>query len=1083
APEIFSGGSLDGRTDLYSLGIILYQVTTSQLPFPSKDPVRVVAGHLGEEPTAPRDINPGIPYELNDLILDLLDKLPEGRPKNALEVKHRISKLNQRNLGAEEERLCSSCIYSGELIGREEELAKLEQGLKQSIDTQGRVFMLEGKMGIGKTALLDMLKLKAQFEGMPFLKTRCLENSLVPYKPIKEILYGLLPYLKNKYDFLLKEYNYPLSLLLPELVNPEKQGIDLSKKGKEDFYKETVDFLIKASSLVPFAICIDDLHMCGEETLDVLEKLVDNIQRSKILLCCFMSPRRAGRGTYDPLTRFKPLMGKIELLKLRPLSLDETKRFLSSRFPRPPDKEMVSLLYTRTKGNPFILTEWLKLLLENRIIRLEQGDIKYDLESLKEIKLSCSPKEIILKNLDRYEKKLREILHLCIFMGGRIGVEELVSLTAYAREDIERALTILSTDQWMTKTVGFEEGSCYYELIHQDIPRVLADAYSLQEKEALHQRVAKYLNKKSPKKPYPPVEMTAYHFTQSGDHEKGFEHSLQAADRMRKVFAYQKASYWLKNAYGLIRKFSTRKQRLEKQWEVAIRCGDLCRDSGQEKGALRDYHTALRSAQLLKDKEKIAEALQRISSIYDSQKDIQNAFSFLKRSLEIYQELKDKFKVAETCERIGGHFYQNCQYRKAGMYYRKSLIIYESLNRPKEIAGILNSLGVAYILQGKFLEAKEHLRRFIDIAQKIDDKEMCSKGLNNLAVVCFSTGRYSEGIEYVLASLRINEEINNQEFILFNLVNLGSKFTSVGRFREAISYTMRCLELARQVSCSQFKIVDALLVLGESNSELGNYSQALKYLQEALESAEQINVRRYNALVSLGLTGVYIKINQLEKAEELLASAEKTTKDIQDKNHLIFLYEIAGLLNLKKGRFNEAIGYLNKAKQLIQQVGTRDENILVNLLFCEIYFESGELDKANKTLRQTQSILEKSENKRYEPQYYLSLAKKEWWGGKLDQALRYFEVSLAKAEKQEIPELIWRIHHQIGKLSLSMNNLERAYKELRAAQKIIKELSAKIGNENMKKGYLEDKEKIELLSDIRSVVELMMGEKVVQSLG
>ncbi|MCJ7507586.1 MAG: serine/threonine protein kinase, partial [candidate division Zixibacteria bacterium] len=46
APEIFSGGSLDGRTDLYSLGIILYQVTTSQLPFPSKDPVRVVAGHL-----------------------------------------------------------------------------------------------------------------------------------------------------------------------------------------------------------------------------------------------------------------------------------------------------------------------------------------------------------------------------------------------------------------------------------------------------------------------------------------------------------------------------------------------------------------------------------------------------------------------------------------------------------------------------------------------------------------------------------------------------------------------------------------------------------------------------------------------------------------------------------------------------------------------------------------------------------------------------------------------------------------------------------------------------------------------------
>lgn len=167
---------------------------------------------------------------------------------------------------------------------------------------------------------------------------------------------------------------------------------------------------------------------------------------------------------------------------------------------------------------------------------------------------------------------------------------------------------------------------------------------------------------------------------------------------------------------------------------------------------------------------------------------------------------------------------------------------------------------------------------------------------------------------------------------------------------------------------------------------------------------------------------------------------------------------------------------MNKAKQLIQQVGTKDENILVNLFFCEIYFELGELKKISQILSQTQSLLEKSENKRYEPQYYLNLARKEWWEGGLDQTLKYLEVSLTKAEKQETPELIWRIHHQIGKLSLSMNNLERAYKELKSAQNIIKELSTKIGNENMKERYLEDKEKIELLSDIKSVVELMMGE-------
>ena len=93
------------------------------------------------------------------------------------------------------------------------------------------------------------------------------------------------------------------------------------------------------------------------------------------------------------------------------------------------------------------------------------------------------------------------------------------------------------------------------------------------------------------------------------------------------------------------------------------------------------------------------------------------------------------------------------------------------------------------------------------------------------------------------------------------------------------------------------------------------------------------------------------------------------------------------------------------------------------------------------------------------------------------------EISLAKAEKQETPELIWRIHHDIGKLSLSMNSLERAYKELEIAQGIIKELSRSIQDDTLKESYLKDKNKLELLSDIRSVVELMTGEKTVLSTG
>ncbi|HEX9917352.1 MAG TPA: tetratricopeptide repeat protein, partial [candidate division Zixibacteria bacterium] len=1082
--EIFSGGSLDGRTDLYSLGVILYQVTTSQLPFPSKDPVRVVAGHLGEEPTPPRDLNPTIPYELDDLILDLLDKLPEGRPRNALEVKERISKLSQRNLGTKEDGLYSSYIYSGELIGREKELARLEQSARESIHAQGKVVLLQGEAGIGKSTLLRRLKMSVQFEGIPFLMAGCSHKDLAPYQPIRQILYEFFPYLKNKHDFLLQKYSHPLSLLVPELLSPVKESVDLGKKGREDFCREIVDFLIEASLVVPLTICIDDLDMCGEESFVVLENLANSIHRSKIFLCCSFPIGCKRKDIGHLLKKIKCSCGEGAHLELNPFSAKDIKEFISSRLLRAPSGEVTSLLHDHTKGSPFALTEWLKFLLENKVIQLRPDNAKYDLESLKEIKPPCSEKDIILKNLDRHGREALELLHLCILSGGGANMEQLSLLAGRSKEELEYPLFILSEDHLMRRAVKSGERGFCYRLVHPFIERFLPDVFSHQDRKALHQRIALYLDKSSSRESYPPIENMAYHYFQGGDHQKGFEYCIKTADKMQRLYAFEKTLYWLENAQRLAKKFTGRKERLKREQLLAMKRGDSYRDMKENDKSLENYRKALKLSQSLQDKERIAEVYSKISVIYESQNNIPKALFCLRKGLKIYQSLNNKLKMAEIYESVA---YLVCikefQYGKSLEYYRKSLRLYRLLSDHKGEARCLNKLGVTYTYQGEFSKSKECLKQFLEIAEKIGDKEMCSQGLNNLAIICFCTDKYSEGIEYLLAALRINEEIDRKEGILFNLANLGDKFCRVGKFKQAISYSLRCLDLARQVNSPKFRKGTALLSLGLSNFELGNYDQAIRYLEESLESAEQADDKHLRLKISMELAGFYLNMNQLEKTEELLASAEEILKDVQDKHDLIFFYEKMGWLNLKKEKSEQAEEYLNKAKQLVQQVGIRDENILVNLLLCDAYFESGELKKVSQTLSQTQSLLGKSENKRYEPQYYLNLAKKEWWDGRLDQALRYLEISLTKAEKQETPETIWRIHHQLGKLSLSMNNLERAYKEFRAAQNIIKELSTKVGNENMKKRYFEDKEKIELLSDIRSVVELMMGEKVVHSLG
>jgi tRNA A-37 threonylcarbamoyl transferase component Bud32 len=88
-------GHLDHRADLFSLGCVLYRMTTGQAPFPGKTPLQVLAGVMRDDPRPPREINPKTPLALSDLILRLLDKDPARRPASAREVIQALQSLEQ----------------------------------------------------------------------------------------------------------------------------------------------------------------------------------------------------------------------------------------------------------------------------------------------------------------------------------------------------------------------------------------------------------------------------------------------------------------------------------------------------------------------------------------------------------------------------------------------------------------------------------------------------------------------------------------------------------------------------------------------------------------------------------------------------------------------------------------------------------------------------------------------------------------------------------------------------------------------------------------------------------------------------
>jgi len=160
APEVIKGEAVDHRADLYSLGMVMYELYTGQLPFQVHNLVELLNKQISEEVPPPQEIAPAIPGILNDLILALLVKNPANRPANAFEVKRTLEALlrSQETPTTPPAKVSKPVAASNHnlpaqassFIGRQDDLSQIHKCLQ---DAARRLITLVGPGGIGKTRL------------------------------------------------------------------------------------------------------------------------------------------------------------------------------------------------------------------------------------------------------------------------------------------------------------------------------------------------------------------------------------------------------------------------------------------------------------------------------------------------------------------------------------------------------------------------------------------------------------------------------------------------------------------------------------------------------------------------------------------------------------------------------------------------------------------------------------------------------------------------------------------------------------------------------------------------------------------
>jgi len=1075
APEMFSEKPLDGRTDLYSLGVILYELVTSKLPFSFDDPVKIISAHLQQKPPPPSELNHNLPPFLNEFIMKLLEKSPADRPNNATQAKEMITaelrddfrKAHGPDFSQKKSLLAH--IYSGPMVGRDMELSRLEDDLRRAVSSQGSCLFLSGEQGVGKTFLLNHLKIKCQLQGIILVDTNCLENQTPAYQPLIDIFHKLEPYVENRCgDHIVAN--------LREIFKWSRRDALASPQDQTSFHLRITDLLVEVSQIFPFVMVIENLQWADFLTLQFLKHFQRQKDKSKIFLCCSLREEKLKENI--PLGSLIDLCLKGEdtkYVELNRFELPQTKNLISSKFTNqkfPP--LFFAYLHERTSGNPFFIIEALKYLVEKGIIFLRDSVWITDTERLKESAVPDSIEAVLLENLERYDEKTLDFLNMVAVIGKKFTLPLLRGLNLFDEKTLSEILSFLTQDQLLKRNEESVGAKIYYQFANQSLQSLLYQRLDEEKRIRWHKKVGELLEKISSKEEEESVFEIAHHYLEGEELEKAYQYALLSAEKMEGRFANDEVLRYLENATEVALKFSDTKEATKKQVAALMKRADFCKKVGELNQAERDYLTILELSKGFPDLKMLAQTYNGLGETYRLKHDYKRGISCLKKAMQIHQKLDDPHQLADTLSYMGLLYWIDSQYKEALESFHQALEIDRRLGNKSSMASTLNNMGLVFWSQHQYLQALRYFTDSLSLYRDLDNEEWIARTLNNCGVTLFELGDYPRGIDHLLESLKLNEKIKNEKERTFNLENLSEAYRKIGEYSSSLEYGQRGLRLALEIDFKE-RVGRILRNLGMTHFELGEYQKAYGYFEKAREIAERIEDKELQVLVLIALCKFFAVLNSEKSSTQILEEAARITNTMGDEKSLISIHQIKGWLKKKEGEFEEALKLLDEAMALAKKLNVGEEIFSLNLDYAKFYLDRKDISKCKVFLNQARN----SGLARYvlfQPAFYLISGRMEWVRGDLKPAQKDFEVALRLAEKLNHPETLWRIHHHLGKLFLSTRDIERAYPELKNAGRILKKLDENIKDEELKRNYLKDPKKKELLYDLKEVAKELIGE-------
>jgi DNA-binding CsgD family transcriptional regulator len=899
------------------------------------------------------------------------------------------------------------------LIGRETQLAALDELLSAAAGGVGQALLVAGEAGVGKSRLVAEAKARAVERGFLILQGNCFQpDGACPYAPLLDLL---RTHLGGKAPAAvaaeLGASAPALAPLLPDLLPAPEPGRGVAldpEQEKRRLFVALAGFVAGQAARGPVLLVVEDIHWSDATSLEFLLHLLRRAPSQRLLTLLTYRHDEAPPAMRHWLAGVDRERLAQELT-LAPLARDEIDRMVRAIFglPQPARAEFLATIYGLTQGNPFFVEEVLKSLVAAGEVVYRDG--AWARKPIGRLRIPRSVHAAVQGRLERLSEPARRLASVAAVAGRRFDFALIQTVTGVDEGDLLRLIRELIAAQLVA-----EETADQFAFRHALTRQAIYDELLARERRALHGAVAEALERAAPDAVELRVADLAYHAAEAGRWAQALEYGRRAAERARLLYTPAAVVEHADRALEAARQLGT---------PPPI---DLLRARGQARETLGDFAAAeadfaatLASARAAGDRPAEWQALLDLGFLWTS-RDYDRARDELERALALARTLDDPATLAHSLNRIGNWRANQEEAEPAVRFHQEALAIFERLGDRPGLAATWDLLSMAHSLGGDLVSAGRAGRRAEDLFRALGDRQGLVASLVGGATipgaaheVTVMAGGAGAGdlIDRCEAALALAREIGWRTGEAFVLALLSECHAATGDFGPALAAARGGLAVAEELEHHQW-MAQAHCVSASLHLELLDLPAARSHAERTLALGQAVRSRMWTNSASGLLASVLVRQGELAAAEAVLGRVldPATPMRAQGQRHA---WCARAELALARGDPAAALAILDR-------------------LFATALNLTDEADIPRLAALKAQALAAL---------------------GEPDPAEALLRAALATAAAWDARPMRWRFHAALGAHCRRQGRVEEAGREEAAARRLIDELAGAIPDDELRESF------------------------------